>query len=449
MDSTFTKSTQSPENNKSKENTKINFDIIKTLHTSGSTCDTYIARVNGRILFVKRLKEEFRNKPLYLNAFRKEFEVGSIQRHRSLPLYLDYQDDYLCLDYIDGRTLAEMIANCDPWLASKDNIVKLIVEILDVLEYLHEKNVIHCDIKADNIMLTYVSHNLFLIDFDKCYTDSFDNTAGSSRNFGLNEDKKKSPIMDFIGLGKLLEELENKFKYKSYFIKKFIDACLSLDVTMQSLRNMIEKYNDYNERSKREVEFRRQRTQRIKLIENNTRELTPEECQILEEESEYVENLITVYDGPLEYQFNRYGEYGQVRCREDVKPLILKAHIPSPYVINGKNFFVSKIPFFAFDGCYNLKSVIIPDGVTLLTRTTFTDCFKLEYFKIPASVKTITSTVISYSKKLKRVEFENPKDTAISPDFILECNDTFEIVDLSTGISYSYEDFIEKFGKKD
>ena len=61
----------------------------------------------------------------------------------------------------------------------------------------------------------------------------------------------------------------------------------------------------------------------------------------------------------------------------------------------------------------------------------------------------IIGLLIAGSRNLKRVEFENPKGISVSEDFIRQCNDTFELVDLSTGSSYSYDDFIKKFGNSD
>ena len=163
MESGFDKNSSSFSLKNQDSGRRIDFNLATQLKTGGSTCDTYIARVNGRLLFVKRLKEEYRHKPIFLNALQKEFEVGAFLRHKSLPVYLEYDEDYISLDYIDGKPLSEMIANNDPWLADEKNVKKLLEELLDVVAYLHDKNVIHCDIKPDNIMLTYGSNNLFLI----------------------------------------------------------------------------------------------------------------------------------------------------------------------------------------------------------------------------------------------------------------------------------------------
>ena len=49
----------------------IDFDDAVKLPGGGSTCDIYRTRWQRREVFVKRLKEEFRSKPLYLDALDK------------------------------------------------------------------------------------------------------------------------------------------------------------------------------------------------------------------------------------------------------------------------------------------------------------------------------------------------------------------------------------------
>lgn len=56
--------------------TGTDFESAVRLTGGGSTCDIYRTNWQRREVFVKRLKEEYRSKPLYLDAFDKEYEVG-------------------------------------------------------------------------------------------------------------------------------------------------------------------------------------------------------------------------------------------------------------------------------------------------------------------------------------------------------------------------------------
>ena len=176
---------------------EINLDTAVRLPEGGSTCDIYRTKWQRRDVFVKRLKEKYRSNPLYLDALDKEFDIGVKLRHPSLPVYHEFHRDYIVLDYIDGQTLAEMIERQDPWLKKEKNIIRMLKELVDVLGYLHQHNIAHCDIKPDNIMITANGRNLVLIDFDKSYTDALNDTSGHPGKYGLPADAKGRFAIDF------------------------------------------------------------------------------------------------------------------------------------------------------------------------------------------------------------------------------------------------------------
>ena len=147
----------------------IDFKKAQKLPGGGSTCDIYKAISQRRKVFVKRLKPEYRNKPLYLAAFDKEYDIGVSLNHKSLPQYREFHKDYIVMDYIDGKTLAEMLKEKDLWLSKEKNVIRMLRELLDVVDYLHQRNIVHCDIKPDNIMITNGNRNLMLIDLDRCF----------------------------------------------------------------------------------------------------------------------------------------------------------------------------------------------------------------------------------------------------------------------------------------
>ena len=229
---------------------KIDFTSATKLKNGGSTCDIYRIRIGSRLVFIKKLKEEYRGNPLYMSAFRKEYDVATSLSHRCLPWYYDCTDEYITMNYVDGQTIAEMVKKKDRWLADKENVKKVLRDLLDVISYLHDRNVIHCDIKSDNIMLTYGSHNLYLIDFDKCYTSWFNNTAGAAEKYELPEESRKSPLMDFRGIGKILDTLSKKLPgFPTETFMKFSEECKSRTATVDKLLKLLdeEKTPSYRE----------------------------------------------------------------------------------------------------------------------------------------------------------------------------------------------------------
>lgn len=69
---------------------EIDFEDAIRLPDGGSTCEIYRTRWQRREVFVKRLKEEFRTNPLYLDALDKEYEIGVSLKHPSLPDYREF-----------------------------------------------------------------------------------------------------------------------------------------------------------------------------------------------------------------------------------------------------------------------------------------------------------------------------------------------------------------------
>ena len=238
---------------------EIDFDDAIRLPEGGTTCDIYRTRWQRREVFVKRLKEEFQSKPLYLDALDKEFEIGVKLRHPSLPIYHEFHRDYIVMDYIDGLTLSEMIKHNDSWLTNDRNIVKMLRELVDVVDYLHRHNIVHCDIKPDNIIITSNTKNLVLIDFDKSYIDALSDTSGHPGKYGLSIDHKGHTSLDFYGIGKVVEKIKECVSGLIFSrFDQFVDACYSKDVNCEILAEILNfsLVNEQSKASRKDIEER-------------------------------------------------------------------------------------------------------------------------------------------------------------------------------------------------
>lgn len=184
----------------------VDFSKAKHLNRSGSTCDAYECVIQRRRVFVKRLKPEYRANPLYRAAFDKEYDLGVSLSHPSLPRYVGYGSDYIVMDFIEGDTLADLIIRGDRRLKDKRFVNKHLSELIDVVEYLHNCNIVHCDIKADNIIISpYNDRPATLIDLDKAYTAWLGNTPGDPSKYDC--DGCDNGVIDFRGLGRIAEKL--------------------------------------------------------------------------------------------------------------------------------------------------------------------------------------------------------------------------------------------------
>ena len=71
---------------------------------------------------------------------------------------------------------------------------------------------------------------------------------------------------------------------------------------------------------------------------------------------------------------------------------------------------MSKIEYYAFNNCKNLKRIDISDGVSKIEQSTFYDCYNLEEIFIPSSVKSIENRAFYNCEKLTSVYFNGTKD---------------------------------------
>ena len=207
------------------------------LYLNGSTCQTYIVRVYGKLHFKKQLKAEYKGMPQYVEAFRKEFEVGYRLNHPALSCYVALGDEdgcpYILEEYIDGDTLTDFLASNPCYFHSRLHADRLIDELLSVFSYLHHHQVLFLDLKPDNVMITSVDRQLRLIDLGGCHTDCFVGTEETTKAFapGRNandaaqfDGKLWEPSFDIFLIGRLLQECRVPHIYN-----KVIAKCLKDD----------------------------------------------------------------------------------------------------------------------------------------------------------------------------------------------------------------------------
>lgn len=98
---------------------------------------------------------------------REASTLGKVGNHPQLPRLLDYfeadQEFYLIQEYIAGATLQQEVRRAGPF--EEDKVKQVLEEVLPILNYLHQSQVIHRDIKPANIIRREIDSKLVLIDF--------------------------------------------------------------------------------------------------------------------------------------------------------------------------------------------------------------------------------------------------------------------------------------------
>ena len=93
--------------------------------------------------------------------------LHNLGHHRQIPELLAYFEEeekfYLVQQYIEGATLTNELNHDQKWLESE--AIAFLQDGLSVLQFVHEKRVIHRDIKPDNIIRRESDNKLVLVDF--------------------------------------------------------------------------------------------------------------------------------------------------------------------------------------------------------------------------------------------------------------------------------------------
>lgn len=118
-----------------------------------------------RFVAVKVLPPHPGRSSAFVERFRLEARtIARLQHPHILPMY-DYGNDddilYLVMAYVDGGSLSDLIRRGAMPLAEVQNYFE---QVAGALDYAHRQNVIHRDIKPDNILLDREGHAL-LADF--------------------------------------------------------------------------------------------------------------------------------------------------------------------------------------------------------------------------------------------------------------------------------------------
>ncbi|MBD1998316.1 protein kinase [Leptolyngbya sp. FACHB-541] len=131
--------------------------------------DAYIPEDN--LCVVKQLKPQFTD-PLTLQVARRLFEseaktLHKLGNHGQIPRLLAHfeekQDFYLVQEFIEGHDLSRELLLGKRW--SEVDAIKLVWDILEVLSFVHQHQVIHRDLKPSNIRRRQRDGKLVLIDF--------------------------------------------------------------------------------------------------------------------------------------------------------------------------------------------------------------------------------------------------------------------------------------------
>jgi serine/threonine protein kinase len=219
----------------------------------GSTSICYRLRYYGKLLMQKRLRPELADDPRYLFALKKEFELGIQLEHPNIVRYLNFhqegKDVYILTDYVEGNPLSTLLSGKAKLLSDRRWQRQFISEFFSAIDYLHQRQILHLDLKPDNIMITSIGNHVKLIDLGFAYQDCYPSNYGGTPQYSAPElfDRSKGSISqatDIYAIGRILQEMH-------IGSKSIIERCSNQDASKRY--QSISELNKALNRSRRYV----------------------------------------------------------------------------------------------------------------------------------------------------------------------------------------------------
>jgi serine/threonine-protein kinase len=108
----------------------------------------------GRQVAIKVPHPEVESDPALFDRFRREADIGRRLDHPGVMKVLPEEDRnqvYMVMEWVDGKLLRQLLQQ--ERKLPLEQVVKIVLQICDVLEYVHKHEVVHRDLKPENIMV--------------------------------------------------------------------------------------------------------------------------------------------------------------------------------------------------------------------------------------------------------------------------------------------------------
>ncbi len=132
-----------------------NYDLIEKI-AEGGMGGVYRARnrLTGEIVAIKIMPAHMAANPVLLKRFEQEFRAASKLDHPNIVRALDFGGGvtpFLVMEFVEGESLGQKIER-DGKMPEAEAI-RIIAQVAQGLHRAHKQNIIHRDVKPDNILL--------------------------------------------------------------------------------------------------------------------------------------------------------------------------------------------------------------------------------------------------------------------------------------------------------
>ena len=237
----------------------------------------YTASRYGKRYVLKGLSADSQSLTDMLLLQQKEFSLGITLSHPNIAETYSLEEVADCgrcivMEYVDGITLAEWLAT-NPSHSARQRVM---LQLLDALEYIHSLQLVHHDLKSSNILITRNGQNVKLIDFGLSELDTTNpqndiqhdiqkfgeilQLLFPSRYKSLRQQCQNGRFANMAAIRLSIEKRQRRQKYIPYIIAiivLIISALLSVHTyrIYQESEQMAQVANEYAQQKQREEEM--------------------------------------------------------------------------------------------------------------------------------------------------------------------------------------------------
>ena len=168
-----------------------------------------------RLVAIKFLHEKACGSAQLLARLRREFYCAQALSHPNIvkvyELDRDGDVEFFTMEYLEGELLSRVIEQLDPLSMARSRAWAIIVEVASGLAHAHARDVVHADLKPQNIMITK-SGEARILDFGASSTETGQSGTSSAltpayASCELLEGQRADPRDDLFALACLAYEL--------------------------------------------------------------------------------------------------------------------------------------------------------------------------------------------------------------------------------------------------
>ncbi len=134
-----------------------NYDLLEKIAEGGMGA-IYRGRnrETGQVVAVKIMPPHTASNPTLLERFAREFRAALKLDHPNIVRAIDFCDSpptpYLVMEFVDGESLGQRLERAGR--LTQDEAIRIIAQVAQGLHRAHKLNLVHRDVKPDNILIT-------------------------------------------------------------------------------------------------------------------------------------------------------------------------------------------------------------------------------------------------------------------------------------------------------